>query len=304
VAVKTSTITDRRELDPLFLEPIQKILDDLNALYEEGYKEYDGERIADFTDKQKELTQKLYDQVGTYGDDIRSGIDTLKDVSGRTFDQAAVDQYMNPYIDNVLDRVRKRAYDADDVAAQKRASKAVAAGAFDSGDRRFIEEQGAKDALEDRLLDQDAKLMFQGYERAGDMFASDQDRAMKAASGIGNLATTGQNITGAQMAGAAAAADAEQAMNQAGLDLAYEDFQNQRAFPYEQLSFYMGGLQGFPQYMVPGSTTRTSTSPTMGQGARNLGLGINLLGMYGMGGGFGGGFSLDNLFGQDSAYWS
>ena len=66
----------------------------------------------------------------------------------------------------------------------------------------------------------------------------------------------------------------------------------------------MGGLQGFPGHMVPGSTTRTSTSPTMGQGARNLGLGINLLGMYGMGGGFGGGFSMDNLFGQQSNYWS
>ena len=122
---------------------------------------------------------------------------------------------MNPYIGNVLDRSRKRAYDADDVAAQKRKKDAIAAGAFASGDRRFIEEQAAQASLEDRLLDNEAKLLHQGYTTAGDMFASDQDRAMKAASGIGNLATTGQNLMGTQMAGATAAADADQAMNQA-----------------------------------------------------------------------------------------
>ena len=310
--MSTTTITDRKDLDPLFLEPIQKILDELNALYEEGYKPYEGQRIADFTDRQKDLQQQLYDQIGMYGEDVKSGISTLKDVSGykpAAFDKEAVAQYMSPYLDNVLDRVRSRAYSADDVARQKRDQKALQAGAF-SGDRRFITEQASQDALEDRLLDQEAKAYEGAFRSAGDMFGRDQDRLLdanklsaSAATGIGQLATTGQIMFGTQMAGASAAADADQAMNQAGLDLAYQDFSTQKAFPYEQLSFYMGGLQGFPGYMVPGQDTRTIDKPSMGAGARNLGLGINLLGMYGMGGGFGGGFSLDNLFGQQSPYW-
>jgi len=314
MATKTTSVTERKDLDPLFLEPIQKILNELSSLYDEGYQSYGGERIAGFTDKQKELTQQLYDQVGAYGDDIRSGITTLKDAQAykpQEWGQEAVDQYMNPYIGNVLDRSRKRAYDADDVAAQKRKKDAIAAGAFASGDRRFIEEQAAQASLEDRLLDNEAKLLHQGYTTAGDMFASDQDRALNAvktnivaAGGIGDLATTGQNLWGTQMAGAASAADAEQGMNQAGLDLAYSDFQDQRAYPYENLSYFMGGLQGFPSHMTPGQMTQTSTSPTMGKAGRAAGLGINLLGLYGMGGGFDGNFSMSNLFGPESNYWS
>ena len=118
------------------------------------------------------------------------------------------------------------------------------------------------------------------------------------------MATTGQNLLGTQMAGAASAADAEQAMDQAGLDLAYQDFHDQRAYPYESLSYFMGGLQGFPGHMVPGQDTRTMVSPTMSKAGRAAGLGINLLGLYGMGGGFDGGFSMSNLFGPDSNYWN
>ena len=81
------------------------------------------------------------------------------------------------------------------------------------------------------------------------------------------------------------------------MDLAFQDFQQQREFPYEQLNFYMSGLQGFPSYMVPGTTTQTQQVPTMSTLGRLAGLGIQGLGLFGMGTqGFQEPFSFGNLF--------
>tara|TARA_Y100001973_G_scaffold60936_1_gene89551 strand:- start:5684 stop:6625 length:942 start_codon:yes stop_codon:yes gene_type:complete len=288
-----------QDIIPLFKEPVEDILGEVKKLYESGYQPYDQARIADFTDDQKDLMRKSIDRVGYGEDDIRSGIDRLKGMEAKQFDSAAADQYMNPYLDKVLDRSRKRAFDAYDMARQGRDARAVGAGAF-GGDRQFIEEGQASGKMLDRLADQEAKAYSTAYDKAYDAFAKDSDRALKAdigaATGIGSLVGQGQNVFQNQMASAGSAADAQQRMDQAGLDLAYDDFQNQRNFPYEQLSFYNQILQGFPLSMS--NTNYTNMSPGPSKFQQGLGLGINALGMYGMGGGFGqapGGFGFGNL---------
>jgi len=49
-----------------------------------------------------------------------------------------------------------------------------------------------------------------------------------------------------------------QQREQAGLDLAYQDFQRQRDYPYEQLSKYSSLLYGQP---IQPTTTQTTTQP-------------------------------------------
>ena len=56
---------------------------------------------------------------------------------------------MNPYTQNVLDVARQRMFEAEDIAAQKRAANQVSAGAFDNS-RRFIENTEAQSNLQDK----------------------------------------------------------------------------------------------------------------------------------------------------------
>ena len=294
MAVKTTTETRKSDIDPLFYDQIKKIMEELNTLYGEGYQPYEGKRIADWTEDQKNLYDQVMGRIGWGEEDIKTGIDRLKDMPEWGTEQA--DKYMSPYLDKVLDRSRGRTFDAYDIAKRKRDAQAVSAGAF-GGDRQYVTEGQAEGKMLDRLAAQEALAYDKAYSKAYDAYAGDRTRDITTAQGIGNLVGQVQNLWGTQVGAAGTVADAQQGMDQAGLDLAYGDFERQRMFPYEQLNYYMGGVQGFPSSMVPGTQTITSTSPTMSNWGRLAGLGINALGLYGAGGGFNpGGFSMSNLF--------
>ena len=334
----TTTTSDQRDLLPLFREPIEQILGDVKKLYEQGYQGYEAPRIADFTQDQRDYMQKVRDLQGSGQQNIADATGLFKQAgeydpdrigirgrgSQRLAAQTAQD-YMNPYTEQVLDRVRDRAYRADDIARQGRDARAVQAGAF-GGSRQAVAEAEAQRGLQDSIADQEARALEKAYTTGANIFRSDADRAlkgdissqqaqlgadkanqmaglqnvqnqMKAAQGIGALTQLGQNLTGQQLGLLQGVGAADQSMNQAGLDLAYSDFQDQKRFPYEQLSFYNQMLQGFP-ISAFGTSTGSTTRPAASPFQQGLGLGINALGMYGMGGGFGqapGGFSFGNL---------
>jgi hypothetical protein len=66
-------------------------------------------------------------------------------------------------------------------------------------------------------------------------------------------------------------------LGQRGLDIGYQDFLRQQAFPREQLSFFSNILRGLP--IAPGQTTATfGQQPGLAQQA--LGAGIGGVGLY------------------------
>ena len=74
----------------------------------------------------------------------------------------------------------------------------------------------------------------------------------------------------------------QRALQQAGLDLGYEDFLRQQAFPQQQLGFFSNVLRGIP--VQPQQTVSTYTQQP-GLFQQTLGLGLSGLGLYrGMGG--------------------
>ena len=112
---------------------IQKAADVTTA----GYNPYIGPRIAGFTQDQLDAFQKIREMQGYGADEIQAATDRMKEVSeyrpdditaqqvgAQKFDSQAAQDYMNPYTEQVLDRVRDRAYRADDIARQGRDARA------------------------------------------------------------------------------------------------------------------------------------------------------------------------------------
>ena len=73
-----------------------------------------------------------------------------------------------------------------------------------------------------------------------------------------------------------AAGQIQRELQQRGLDLGYQDFLRQQAFPREQLGFFSQLLQGLP--VTPGTTTATFGGPSETQ--QLLGAGIGGVGLY------------------------
>jgi hypothetical protein len=132
---------------------------------------------------------------------------------------------------------------------------------------------------------QGAQAGLQGVGQAigaGQYGLQGMGQATQAAQTLGQL---GQTQFGQQMGISDALSKAgavQQAQGQQGLDLAYQDFMQQKNYPYQQLAFMSDMLRGLPlsQAAQQQYTAAPSTLSQLG------GLGTTALGIYGMSGGF------------------
>jgi len=205
------------------------------------------------------------------------------------FGSPQAQQYMSPYIQQVLN-VQKQAA-IDDFAQQQagRGAAAVQAGAF-GGSRSAVEQALAGQGLQDRLAEIQAVGQQKAFEQAQQQF--ERDRAAKLAAERQGLSAaeslSGQSAQLAALGEKARAGDIEsaqllekiakdrQAREQAGLDLAYEDFVRQRDMPREDLTFLSSILRGVPVQPSTETTKFQQYNPVKDL----LGTGIAGLGIY------------------------
>ena len=316
---------------PEYAEPyFTRLMDKAETETLKDYTPYEESRIADFgTDTQGSLQQyrnvagggtaagmtgaqnRMTTGMGFASGDISSGYDPNAVTTG-TFDQAAADQYMNPYIENVLNRQKSRASDLFNERQVGRDAAAVRAGAF-SGDRRYVQDAIAERELAQQMADIDAQGLSSAYQQAQGMFTSDQARNLqagiasegfeqqrgiqdiqagaateearagaemlgqRAGEGLAGLSTTEQSqaLQRAQALGGVGAA--EDQMSQAHLDQGYADFINQRDYPRQQLNFMSGILRGVP---ISAQQEITQYEAPASSTAQLLGLGVGGAGIY------------------------
>lgn len=115
------------------------------------------------------------------------------DVSTQDFSSAIRDQYMSPYMSGVIDRAKQGAY--EDFARQKtiRHGDYAQAGAY-GGSRQAVGDFLAEDALNNNLMDIEARGLQSAFENAQSQFERDRNARLQA-----NLANQGMAFqTGAE----------------------------------------------------------------------------------------------------------
>ena len=231
----------------------------------------------------------------------------------RQFTGQEVDQYMSPYMTNVMDFQKSRAVEDFDRLRGGRNARAVAAGAF-GGSRQGVQEGMAEEALMQQLGGIDATGRQAAFDAASQQFGADRAAQMDTAraqagelgrvqtgteasrqfgagqglaalgaaqSAAGQLASFGglereANIQNAQML--ESIGRGQQAEAQAGLDIGYQDFLRQQGFPQEQLGFYSDILRGLPVANIGTQTSQNYQSYNPLQQA--LGAGLSGLSLY------------------------
>lgn len=203
------------------------------------------------------------------------------------FGGAQAQQYMSPYMQNVVDIQQREAQRQGDIAGTQRNAQAVGAGAF-GGSRQAIMDAEAARNLAMQKGDIQAKGLQSSYEQAQAQFNADQARRMQAEQlgeqskqygagyrmqglqtglqGAGALGGLGQQQFGQTMdinRLQSAYGGQQQALQQQGLTQGYQDFLNQQNYPYKQLGFMSDMIRGLPLgqqstqqvYEAPGSTS-------------------------------------------------
>ena len=197
---------------PQYAEPYyQRLLGATEAETARGYQPYTGERYATFSPEQQRgfaLAETAVDPNIAFPQ-IQRAQTALEEVAGYTPDQVRMDhlvrdptfdftardvaytpgqissqsfiegdtaqRYMNPFIENVIDRQKQRARrDFERNVLPSLRAKQVQAGAF-GGSRGAIAEQIARSEMERDLLDADAQQRVRAYTEAARI--QDLDRA-------------------------------------------------------------------------------------------------------------------------------
>jgi hypothetical protein len=231
----------------------------------------------------------------------------------RQFTGEEAQQYMSPYMENVLDVQKASAIEDFDRLRGSRNARAVQAGAF-GGSRQGVQEGLAEEALMKQLGQIDATGRQAAFEQAAQMFGTDRaaqmaqqqaqagerervqtgaeaSRQFGAGQGLaalgaagteaGRLVALGEQERASQIQNAQlleAIGRAQQGETQAGLDIGYQDFLRQQGYPQEQLGFYSDVLRGLP--VAAASTQNQQGYQSYNPTQQALGAGLSALSLY------------------------
>lgn len=255
-------------------------------------------QVAGMTPAQQAAIQLGISGVGAYQPMMEAGAATLGQ-GVAALQPGAYQQYMNPYVDQVVDQSLADLQRQADMERQRIGSSAVSSGAF-GGSRQAVAEQELQRNTADAFARQSGQLRAQAFESA-------QDRAQQGAELFGKLGL--QQAAMGESAQAAQARDVgilsqlggqEQAQQQAEIDAQRATALERQFEPYQRIGFMSDIFRGVPS-TTSTLTSSTSPSPSIVSQIGGLGMGIAGLqqaGAFGEGGIFGG---LGNFLGLGGA---
>lgn len=292
---------------PEFAQPTaERLMGRAEALSEAPYVSYTGQRLAPTTEQQQAITGRVLEkempgQIGT-GTTLAEagGLGALgygeraagagRQLQRQLTSPGAVEQYMSPYMQNVVDIQKQEAIRSAQQGQLAQNLAAAKQGTY-GGARQTL----AATERERNLQDQLNKIQAAGSQAAYDQAIKNIQAVSQ--TGLQGLQTGLQGSQAATQTGAtlgqlgiaeqqqfenlsklqAAAAAQEQQQNQAALDLAYQDFIAQQQQPYKQLGFLSDILRGSANIAGTGGKVVYEQSPSplsqlVGPGLLGLGL--------------------------------
>jgi hypothetical protein len=301
----TTTTVQSVALPEWYNQYAQNVLGKAYASTGEAYQPYNAPRIAGFAPEQEQAFQLTQQGIGSYkpylsqaqgltqqatqGSGLAAAAPYLQ--QGTASFGSRIGEYMNPYIGSVVNRIGElsgRNLQENILPGLNRTF--VGGGTFGGSRSADFMGRAVRDANEAALAEQSRALQA-GYGQAADIFSGEAGRALQAAGTAGQLSSADlsrllaagaqmsdlgqqqQRMQGVDTAALAGIGGQRQALSQQSANLAYEDFQRQRDYPYEQVA-KLANIGGTLQ--VP--TAQSTTSPAPSQTAANVGSIIGGLG--------------------------
>lgn len=271
---------------PEYARPyFENIMNRAQAQSYQQYVPYRNERTAYFTPGQQKTQQEvmgMQDPSQIYDASNIAYDAATRSMQAGQFGSEIAEQYMSPYMQNVVD-VQKREALRDAQTAQLGQNLGAARQGTYGGARQALLTGERERGLRTQLGDIQAAGSEKAFGQAQQQF--ERDRAAR-------LQGLQQGLAGAQTLGGLGAAQQEsqlrrlQAQGAVGaeqrgyqqqlLDQAYADFLRQRDYPMEQLGYYSNLMRGIP---VGLSSTQTTYAAPPSAASQLAGAGLGALGL-------------------------
>jgi hypothetical protein len=235
-------------LSPWAGEYVTNLLGEAQALSKQPYQAYQGPLTAG--------ASNLQQQAFAGASELAKTGYTPGTFTAGTFGLDAAKQYMNPYLQSVLDPTLAEMKRQSDIARLSDASRLTQAGAFGGSRQAIMESEGRRN-----LLEKQRQAIGEGYASAYDkamaQFNAEQGRQMEAQK-AGEASRQFSADFGAKSIADLAKLGAEQRdIEQQGLTAERKAFEEERAYPFSMLDYRRKMVEGLP---IGASSTTPNTT--------------------------------------------
>lgn len=264
----TSTVTQSNL--PAYARPyFESMMDRTLSESERPYQPYGAQRLAGQSDTTATGMQMGQDFAasGTPNMGVATDYATAAGQTGTQvspFNAAIRDYYMSPYQQSVTDKAKTDAAMNWMKEKQYRDANAVKAGAF-GGTRAAVQEAISASELQNRLTGIDVQGAQSAFENAQAQFERDRAASLQggqlanqSAGVLGDLQSAQDQMAMDRIKMQLGIGQAQEDYQQQGLDMAYNDFVNQRDVERQNLQFLSSILRGVP---ISANQNVTSTEP-------------------------------------------
>ena len=234
-------------------------------------------RIAGFQPEQEQAFSGYKSSMGEYQPYIGASTAALGAGTGSFTQPGVAQQYMNPYIQNVVSGIGAQAgrnlY--ENILPQVNRTF-IGGGTFGGSRSAEFTQRAIRDAQAAALQAQTGALS-EGYDKAASLYGAEAARRLEAAPLFANLGEQVQGQRVRELAGLEEIGLQRQNLAQSSADLAYEDFQRQRDYPLYQAQ-QLAAIGGQPS--AQGTGTRIETAPGQSKTSQIIGglaAGVGLL---------------------------
>ena len=286
---KTSKTTVTTPNVPADVEAARKdLFSRAGAFAAQPFEEYTAQRFAEFTPDELAGFQAARNVATTSGalspltsELVGEGVAAARGLATR-LPETDLSGYMSPYTEAVLAPAIR---DIEEKATRERlrlGQQAARTGAF-GGSRQAIAEGELERGAQRTIGDLSAKERAAAYNQALEQFRFDQQRIPGLYTGaLANVGTgltqTGQRL-GTEVNPLTQIGGSQRALEQAGLDFARQQFEEERDFPIRGIEVLRASLGLSPQVLGIGSTANeTGTRPGGNILGTALGIGTSLFG--------------------------
>ena len=289
----TQTTQTQTILPQWYTDYATNLLSKAQAATSQPYQRYDVARIAPFQQEQQQAFDLYKQGMGSYQPYLSSATQALGRGTGSFTDPGVSQQYMNPYIQNVISGIGSTAARNLSENILPQLNRTFIGGGTFGGSRSAEFTRRAVRDTQSAALGKQMEAMADAYGAGADLYGAEAGRALEGAQQYAQLGDTAQQQRLRELSGLESIGAKRQELAQTSADLAYRDFERQRDYPLTQLQ-QLAGIGGQPS--AQGTGTSISQQPgTSGLGSA-LGLAATIAGGLGSTGAFGKTGWLTSLF--------
>jgi hypothetical protein len=201
----------------------------------EKYIPYTSPRLAGMTPAQLAAMKQGLGMAGVSTAQMAPAMTAMQTATGGPT-ATQISGYMNPYMTGVADIAAQKLKDQSAIQQQQIAATAAQSGGLDST-RFAIQEAERQKNLGTGIADIYTKAQAEAYGQGADLAKFAQEQGLKGAIGQGTLAQQQQNLGFADVQNQLGIGQLVKDENQKALDLAYQNFQQEKMHPQQQLNF-------------------------------------------------------------------